>query len=130
MGRLADFLMPFIPPGELEFPVINYVREGAWRWDVIRQVVPSNICDRIATLKPPEFGFTDFPCWNLTSTGDFSLKSAYIFILCLCRIIFRILRMIMLSATYSEWGGKDSIAGRQVVPTRSGVSEDQCRRFA
>lgn len=74
MGVLADFLTSSIPAGEIEFPVSHYSRNGRWDWEKIQCVVPSEICDRLAALRPPSAGQSNFPCWSLTSTGDFSLK--------------------------------------------------------
>lgn len=80
VGVLADFLASSIPVGEIEFPVSHYSRNGHWDWEKIQCVVPSEICDRLAALRPPSAGQSDFPCWSLTSTGDFSLKTAYSFL--------------------------------------------------
>lgn len=79
VGILADFLTSSIPAGEIEFPVSHYSRNGHWDWEKIQCVVPSEICDRLAALRPPSAGQSNFPCWSLTSTGDFSLKTAYSF---------------------------------------------------
>lgn len=77
VGVLADILVNSIPDAELNFPVSHYCSNGNWNWNLINRHVPADICDKIACLKPPCLGARDFPCWNLTSDGYFSLKSAY-----------------------------------------------------
>jgi ribonuclease HI len=61
----------------MEFPVSHYVMDGKWNWEVLNQLLPREICEKILAIKPPSNGKSDFPCWNLTSDGNFSLKSAY-----------------------------------------------------
>lgn len=39
--------------------------------------VSQEICHNIGIVKPPVAGLTDFPSWDLSSSGQFTLKSAY-----------------------------------------------------
>ncbi|KAK7274206.1 hypothetical protein RIF29_15287 [Crotalaria pallida] len=51
---------------------------GRWDWDVLRNLLPSHICDRIAAIVPPSFSAgPDSVTWGADSRGAFSLKSAY-----------------------------------------------------
>lgn len=76
-GCLVEHVTASIPVGELNFSVSHYASNGCWRWDRLVNLLPSFICDRIATVKPPLPGCADFPCWGATSDGKFTLKSAY-----------------------------------------------------
>lgn len=40
-------------------------------------LLPTDVQAKLAVCKPPGPGPSDFPCWNLTNDGNFSLKSAY-----------------------------------------------------
>lgn len=60
-----------VPIGEEEFPVANYVTNASWDWNRIKAWVPNDICNKIATISPPLAGFSDFPCWRLTSDGQY-----------------------------------------------------------
>lgn len=74
---MADFLSSSVPPADLEFHMFHNSTNGKWNWHLFYSIVPSDICDKIASLKPPNYDLKDFPCWNLTSDGYFSMKSAY-----------------------------------------------------
>ncbi|GAU38761.1 hypothetical protein TSUD_64920 [Trifolium subterraneum] len=65
VGALEDHIAASIPKEELNFPVNNYASDGLWKWDKIRSIVPNDICDKIAVIKPPSQGAPDFPCWKL-----------------------------------------------------------------
>lgn len=66
------------PVAELEFPVFHHVINEGWDWDKLRLCLPDRICSRIVVIKPPSFNAqVDFPCWDFTSDGQFSLKIAY-----------------------------------------------------
>jgi hypothetical protein len=77
VGVLEDHILASIPREELNFPVNHYASNGLWKWDKIRSIVPNDICDKIAVIKPPSQGAPDFPCWKLSVDGNFSLKTAY-----------------------------------------------------
>ncbi|GAU36816.1 hypothetical protein TSUD_219190 [Trifolium subterraneum] len=79
VGALEDHIAASIPREELNFPVNHYASDGLWKWDKIRSIVPNDICDKIAVIKPPSQGAPDFPCWKLSVDGYFSLKTAYEF---------------------------------------------------
>lgn len=76
-GCRVEHVAASIPVGELNFSVSHYASNGCWRWDRLLNLLPSFICDRIATIKPALPGCADFPCWGATSDGNFTLKSAY-----------------------------------------------------
>lgn len=66
-----------MPIHESKFSVVNYTKNGNWDWDRLRGWFSQDVCAKLAVIKPPNPGGHDFPCWNLTSDGDFTLKSAY-----------------------------------------------------
>jgi hypothetical protein len=86
-GPLLNLLHNRVPPGHMEFPVSHYVMDGKWNWEVLNQLLPQEICEKILAIKPPSNGKSDFPCWNLTSDENFSLKSAYLILSCMINII-------------------------------------------
>lgn len=77
VGRLEDHVQGSIPLEEGEFSVSSYVIDLGWQWDRFTNLLPTHICGKIASLCPPSLGEDDFPCWNLTTNGLFSLSSAY-----------------------------------------------------
>lgn len=77
VGVLADMAGIVTPEGESEFPIAHYALNGGWNWLVLQWLLPGDVCDKIAGLKSPSPVRDDFPCWNLTSNGFFSLKSAF-----------------------------------------------------
>lgn len=77
VGALSDIMEASIPQSESNFPVSHYVQNGRWNWNLFDRLVPASICEKIAYLKPPKSSTADSLCWNLTSDGEFSLKSAY-----------------------------------------------------
>lgn len=81
VGALADILDSSIPQTESEFHVCHYASNGNWNWQLVENIIPASICDKIAYLKPPSSSSSDFPYWNLSSDGDFPLKTAYKYIL-------------------------------------------------
>lgn len=70
-------LVPCVPFSESHFPVAHYANENGWRWDRLKNYLPENICNLIANIKPPSPGHVDFPSWNGSSDGNFTVKSAY-----------------------------------------------------
>lgn len=51
-----------IPSGELNFPVAYYACDGQWDWPALQNLLPLDVCNRIAVIKPPSHGRADFPC--------------------------------------------------------------------
>jgi hypothetical protein len=76
-GPLLNLASNGIPIGQMEYVVSHYARDGQWNWEVLNQILPREICEKLTVIKPPSNGKSDFPCWNLTTDGNFSLKSAY-----------------------------------------------------
>lgn len=48
-----------------------------WDWSVLNEFLPPDICRKIAGLKPPSSIQDDFPIWNHSCDGFFTIKSAY-----------------------------------------------------
>lgn len=65
------------PDGQDNFSVMSYARNGEWKWDVLNQILPHNICAKIASIRPPTPGEDDMVYWSPSSDGIFSLKTAY-----------------------------------------------------
>lgn len=59
------------------FSVSAYGSEEGWNWDSLQSLLPNHICQKIASLKPPSGNLEDFPIWNHSSDGFFSIKSGY-----------------------------------------------------
>lgn len=77
ISSLMDVCYTSMPIHESEFSVVNYTKNGNWDWDRLRGWFSQDVCAKLAVIKPPNPRRHDFPCWNLTSDGDFTLKSAY-----------------------------------------------------
>lgn len=66
-----------IPLGEENFPVASYARDGEWRWEILKRILPDHICKKMASIRAPSLGEEDQICWALSAYGIFSLKTAY-----------------------------------------------------
>lgn len=60
-GRLEEHFIDSVSAHELNYPVSFYVTEMGWRWNVLHNLLPPNVCAKIAA--------TD---------ENFSIKSAYV----------------------------------------------------
>lgn len=78
VAPLADHALHPIQSHEWHLTVHNYASNGAWNWDVLHQILPYDICCKIAGIKAPCAGIEDFPIWRHSSDGFFSVKSAYL----------------------------------------------------
>lgn len=78
MASLEECCHGMIPQDQGDFPLSYYVLNDDWKWEIIEQYVPSNVCDKIQGLRiPVDLDSVDFPSWTLCSDGMFTLKSAY-----------------------------------------------------
>lgn len=66
---LIDQLGISVPDAEKDFPVFHYTANGTWNWNMMKQLIPPEVCEKIAVVKPPKPGNNDFPCCRLTSNG-------------------------------------------------------------
>lgn len=67
-----------VPVSELDSPVSHYIGNDGWDWDRLKACLLDSFCNKIVVIKPPAPGaHSDFPCWDLTSDGQFSLKYTY-----------------------------------------------------
>lgn len=48
-----------------------------WNWQQIQQVLPPAVCSKIACICAPSNGLDDFPGWQFSVDGLFTIKSAY-----------------------------------------------------
>lgn len=62
---------------EEEFHVSHYAHNGLWRWEVLYDCLPADVCAKISIIKPPSAGYSDFPSWKLSNDGNFTLKTTY-----------------------------------------------------
>lgn len=69
-----------VPDGELHFPVAHYADEDGWHWSWLKTHLSDPICSLNSSIKPPRPGQVDFPFWNVSSDGNFSLKFAFVFL--------------------------------------------------
>lgn len=74
---LSDLLGNHVPGNEVNFSVSHYAKDGSWNWLRLHQYLDDDICQQIAIIKPPAAGLDNFPCWDLSNDGLFTLKSAY-----------------------------------------------------
>ena len=60
-------------------PITDFVSvDGNWDWQCLVAVLPSNVCDLIASLAPPsQVGTLDCIAWNGNHDGNFSIHSYY-----------------------------------------------------
>ena len=64
-------------PKELEFKVAEYWdRRRGWRWDALRNHLPMETLEKIASFELHEESTKDRIFWKVESAGTFSLKSA------------------------------------------------------
>lgn len=78
VGPLSDQAI-VVPEEAWNFFVSAYADDNGWRWDLLQQLFLVHICKKIASIKPPRAGSDDFPLWEHSSDGYFSIKSAYNF---------------------------------------------------
>lgn len=76
IGKLEDQFPSSIPQAELNFPVSFYAANNEWRWDMLNNILPDNVCTAIANVRVPSPGQEDFASWNSASDGQFSIKTA------------------------------------------------------
>lgn len=72
--NLNEELHRQILDAEKDFCVAHYVKDNGWDWVYLKTWIPEDICQKLAVIKPPVAGTGDFPCWKLTSDGQFSLN--------------------------------------------------------
>ena len=60
-------------------PVADFVSiDGGWDWQCLVVVLPSNVCDLIASLAPPsQVGIPDCIAWKGSHDGNFSIRSSF-----------------------------------------------------
>lgn len=79
LGPLRHLSLCDIPSDQLHQPLTDFWDGSSWRWDALHHMLPPNIIvqlrsvmvDSSAANKPS-------PLWNLTASGDFTTKSAYV----------------------------------------------------
>lgn len=75
-------LMEWLPANQMswyaDLPVSFFVRDGCWKWEVLRDLLPAPICDKIVGLNPPsQARGDDRRIWDLSPNAKFCLKSVY-----------------------------------------------------
>lgn len=60
-SSLHSQLSRVAPGDESNFSLFHYSSIGVWNWDSIGRYVPSDICKKIAAIKPPYLRTQDFP---------------------------------------------------------------------
>lgn len=53
VGTLEDLFPSTCPAAELNFPVSFYASALGWNWNHLENLVPQDICDKIANVKAP-----------------------------------------------------------------------------
>lgn len=68
-----------IPDHDIQSTLNNYVDDaGLWKSDEFQPYLPNNVLLLIAEIKPPDFNApVDLIYWSLSSSGNFSMKSAH-----------------------------------------------------
>lgn len=61
-------------------PIAAYTSANGWRWEILENILPRHICNKIVSVNYPKPGHDDFPIWSHTSYGFFSIKYAYQFL--------------------------------------------------
>ncbi|CAL1358846.1 unnamed protein product [Linum trigynum] len=76
---LKEITVVPIPEDEVHKPVAAYISEiGQWRVDLLQQWLPSYAMDKVTAIATDIISAEeDRLCWQPTSTGDFTAKSAY-----------------------------------------------------
>ncbi|XP_061361919.1 uncharacterized protein LOC133305695, partial [Gastrolobium bilobum] len=78
VGKLLDHVVTIIPEEAKCWRVWDCVREGSWDWIKLSPLLPNEILDAIGSLNPPsEFEGQDRVIWTSSSSGLFTIKSAY-----------------------------------------------------
>ena len=78
--KLADVVLRPIPDYLLYKPVSIFVEDSKWAWHRFEHLIPTEIVNLIAATMPMPPDITqgeDVAFWGPSSTGNFSLKTAY-----------------------------------------------------
>lgn len=74
---LDHYLLDSIPDLEKEFKVAYYADHEGWKWNIIQQVVPEFLREKIELVQALSSEHSDFLNWIPQLDGLFSIKSAY-----------------------------------------------------
>ncbi|XP_061358638.1 uncharacterized protein LOC133302833 [Gastrolobium bilobum] len=79
MGRLIDRTSESIPEETSNWLVGDCVNQaGFWQWPKFNKFLNDEVMEAISNIQPPSVNAgADKVCWDLSSTGTFSIKSAY-----------------------------------------------------
>jgi ribonuclease HI len=82
LPELRSLAIKDLPSKMLNQSVSQYVtNSGEWKWENIQDYVTNNTLLTLAGFKAPaEEGIDDEPLWGLTTSGAFSIKSAFMFL--------------------------------------------------
>ncbi|KAK7282263.1 hypothetical protein RIF29_10909 [Crotalaria pallida] len=75
---IADIPGVDVPDWCVNYPAVHYSLNGNWDWDILNSLLPTYVCNLIASITPPnpEAG-NDSVAWMADVSGCFTLKSAY-----------------------------------------------------
>lgn len=77
MPCILDVVEADVPSHEINFHVSCYGSLVGWTWDRFQHLIPLDVREKIASICPSSAGDTDLSCWQPSSDGNFTLKSAY-----------------------------------------------------
>ncbi|KAJ1420415.1 Reverse transcriptase zinc-binding domain [Sesbania bispinosa] len=81
-GPIIHHATKDIPDWKLNIFVSSVVGEQGWNWDMFEYSLASNIISYISSIKPPDSsGGFDYPAWKFSINGEFTIKTAYEFIM-------------------------------------------------
>lgn len=64
LGPLCDHSLGAISEVDWSKHVAAYSINGAWDWTALKQILPDNVCNSIASIRPPSLGVADLPIWG------------------------------------------------------------------
>ncbi|KAJ1410084.1 hypothetical protein SESBI_22321 [Sesbania bispinosa] len=77
LGPLINHSQGHIPDWQLDLPIVSFISNGAWNWNMFVEYLSPQGLAALSSIKPPENeAGSDSPAWFLSTSGEFSIKSA------------------------------------------------------
>ncbi|KAJ1419777.1 Reverse transcriptase zinc-binding domain [Sesbania bispinosa] len=78
VGPLQNLSQGNIPSWQVDLPAAAFVTNGVWNWSMFSDFISADGLAALASTKPPEENADpDCLAWKFSSSGEFSLKSAF-----------------------------------------------------